>query len=68
MALIDKFFARAFKRGTLKVTYADGSTRSFGAPDPDFPDIAIRFTDARAPGAIVRTRSAWRRRSSKAAW
>ena len=57
MALIDTFFARAFKRGTLHVTYANGSARSFGTPDPDFPDIAIRFTDARAPGAIVRNPS-----------
>jgi len=57
MALIDTFFARAFTRGTLHVTYADGSTRSFGTPDPAFPDIAIRFTDARAPGAIIRNPS-----------
>ena len=57
MALIDTFFARAFKRGTLQVTYADGSAKSFGAPDPDFPDIAIRFTDRGAPGAIVRNPS-----------
>jgi cyclopropane-fatty-acyl-phospholipid synthase len=57
MALIDTFFARAFKRGTLRVTYADGSAKSFGAPDPDFADIAIRFTDGGAPGAIVRNPS-----------
>lgn len=57
MALIDTFFARAFKRGTLRVTYADGSARSFGTADPAFPDIAIRFTDAGAPGAIVRNPS-----------
>ncbi|MBS0479504.1 MAG: class I SAM-dependent methyltransferase [Proteobacteria bacterium] len=54
MALIDTFFARAFKRGTLHVTYADGSTRHFGAPDPGFPNVAIRFTDRKAPGAILR--------------
>ena len=54
MALIDTFFARAFKRGVLHVTYADGSTKSFGTPDPDFADVAIRFTDRKAPGAIIR--------------
>ena len=57
MALIDTFFARAFKRGTLTVTYADGSTKSFGTPDPEFPDVAIRFTDAGAAGAIIRNPS-----------
>ncbi len=54
MALIDRFFARFVKRGQLTVTYADGTTRSFGAPDPDRPDVAIRFTDKAAPGAVVR--------------
>ena len=70
MALIDTFFARAFKRGTLTVTYADGSTKSFGTPDPDFPDVAIRFTDARRAGRdrpqpVARRRA---RRSWTAAW
>jgi cyclopropane-fatty-acyl-phospholipid synthase len=54
MALIDTFLARAFKRGTLTVTYADGSTKVFGTADPAFPDIAIRFTHKSVPGAIVR--------------
>ncbi|WP_375399000.1 class I SAM-dependent methyltransferase [uncultured Sphingomonas sp.] len=54
MALIDRFFARAFKRGTLTVTYADGTIRSFGSAEPGFPDVAIRFSHARVPGQIVR--------------
>jgi len=54
MALIDLFFERAFKRGTLSVTYADGTTKSFGTPDPDYPDVAIRFTTKGAPGQILR--------------
>ncbi|HEX4695738.1 cyclopropane-fatty-acyl-phospholipid synthase family protein [Sphingomonas sp.] len=54
MAIIDRFFVRAFKRGTLQVTYADGSVRTFGAPDPEFPDIAIRFADRATPGRILR--------------
>ncbi len=54
MALIDLFFERAFKRGTLKVTYADGTVKAFGTPDPDFPDVAIRFTTRGAPGQILR--------------
>ena len=54
MALIDLFFERAFKRGTLSVTYADGTTKSFGTADPDYPDVAIRFTSKGVPGQIVR--------------
>ena len=54
MALIDLFFERAFKRGTLSVTYADGTTRTFGTSDPDFPDVAIRFTTKSAPAQILR--------------
>jgi cyclopropane-fatty-acyl-phospholipid synthase len=54
MALIDLFFERAFKRGVLTVSYADGVTRTFGVPDPEFPDVAIRFTSKSGPGQIVR--------------
>jgi cyclopropane-fatty-acyl-phospholipid synthase len=54
MALIDLFFERAFKRGTLKVTYADGTAKTFGSPDPDFPDVAMRFTTKSVPGQIIR--------------
>ncbi|MFD1788371.1 class I SAM-dependent methyltransferase [Sphingomonas floccifaciens] len=43
MALIDAFFARAFKRGELTVIHPDGSTRTFGTPDPDFPPVTIRL-------------------------
>ncbi|MES2096450.1 MAG: cyclopropane-fatty-acyl-phospholipid synthase family protein [Pseudomonadota bacterium] len=54
MALIDLFLERAFKRGVLTVTYASGVTRTFGVPDPAFPDVAIRFTTKSAPGKIIR--------------
>ena len=54
MALIDLFFERAFKRGVLTVTYADGAVRVFGAPDPDYPDVAIRFTAKSVPRKIIR--------------
>ena len=54
MALIDLFLAKAVKRGTLTVHHADGKTPVFGTPDPAFPDVTIRFTDARAANAIVR--------------
>ena len=50
MALIDLFLERAFKRGTLTVTYADGTSKTFGTPDPAFPDVAIRFADKGVAG------------------
>jgi cyclopropane-fatty-acyl-phospholipid synthase len=43
MALIDRFFARAVKRGELTVLRHDGSSRSFGAPDPELKPVTIRF-------------------------
>jgi len=54
MSLIDRFLARAVKRGELRVTYAGGATRDFGTPDPDLPSVAIRFADRSTPGRIVR--------------
>ena len=54
MALIDRFFERYVRRGQLSVTYADGSERRFGTPDPTLPDVAIRCVDRGTPGRIVR--------------
>jgi cyclopropane-fatty-acyl-phospholipid synthase len=54
MALIDLFLERRVKRGTLIVHHANGKTRTFGTPDPAFPNVAIRFTDKGAAAAIVR--------------
>ncbi|GAA3695868.1 cyclopropane-fatty-acyl-phospholipid synthase family protein [Sphingomonas cynarae] len=54
MALIDRFLAAQVKRGQLVVTHADGMVRTFGAPDPVLPDVAIRFTDRSAANRIVR--------------
>lgn len=54
MALIDLFLAKRVQRGTLTVHHADGKTLNFGTPEPGFPDVAIRFTDAGAAAAIVR--------------
>ncbi|WP_174286727.1 cyclopropane-fatty-acyl-phospholipid synthase family protein [Sphingomonas bacterium] len=54
MALIDLFFARRVLRGQLTVTHANGIVRTFGSPDPDFPTVAIRFTDRGAANFIVR--------------
>ena len=54
MALIDLFLSRAVRKGRLSLTHHDGKVREFGAPAPGYPDVAIRFTDARVAGQIVR--------------
>ncbi|AQR74306.1 cyclopropane-fatty-acyl-phospholipid synthase family protein [Sphingomonas sp. LM7] len=53
MALIDRFFARAVERGELTVIHADGTRRSFGAPDSQLRPVTIRF-GAGAAAAILR--------------
>jgi len=54
MALIDTFLAHRIQRGELTVVHADGTTRTFGAPDSDLKPVTIRFTDAGAANFIVR--------------
>jgi cyclopropane-fatty-acyl-phospholipid synthase len=56
MALIDRFFERAVKRGHLTVFHADGTSRSFGTPDPAIKPVTIRFGKG-AAAAIVRNPS-----------
>jgi len=53
MGMLDPFFARAVRRGELSVTYSNGTTRRFGSHDPNLGAVAIRFTDARVPLAIL---------------
>jgi cyclopropane-fatty-acyl-phospholipid synthase len=59
MALIDRFLAARVKRGHLTVHHANGTVREFGKPDPDpdFPNVTIRFTDNGAANFIVRNPS-----------
>lgn len=45
--ILDGVLSRLITRGTLTVTNHDGQVHSFGTPDPEFPDIAMRFTDAK---------------------
>ena len=53
MALIDLFLARAVKRGTLTLHRPEVAPRTFGTPDPAFPDVTIRFADKGVGRAIV---------------
>ncbi|NML07614.1 cyclopropane-fatty-acyl-phospholipid synthase family protein [Sphingomonas sp. G-3-2-10] len=43
MALIDRFFDRAIRRGSLSLIHPDGRSVSFGAPDPDIRPVVMRF-------------------------
>lgn len=43
MALLDRFFARAIRRGQLTVIYKDGTTSRFGNPDPALKPVTIRL-------------------------
>ncbi|RZM31951.1 MAG: class I SAM-dependent methyltransferase, partial [Sphingomonas sp.] len=54
MALIDLFLARAVKRGRLTLLRPDKPAKTFGAADPDFPDVTLRFADRAVAGRIVR--------------
>ena len=51
--LVDKLLAGLIRQGTLAVTHASGARRSFGVPAAGFPEVAIRFTDARAARDIL---------------
>jgi cyclopropane-fatty-acyl-phospholipid synthase len=39
--------AGAFRHGTLTLTDHRGRTRTYGEPAPGFPDVRLRFTDAK---------------------
>ncbi|AKH41199.1 cyclopropane-fatty-acyl-phospholipid synthase [Altererythrobacter atlanticus] len=51
--LIDRLLSSLIHKGTLELTYADGTKKTFGEPAPGFPDVAIRFTDSKVPRDIV---------------
>ncbi len=53
MALIDRILGRTIKHGELTVIHADGSRRTFGAPDPDLPPVTIHMSKGVA-AAIAR--------------
>ena len=45
--LLARVLDRMISHGTLALTFADGTTRTFGTADAGFPDVAMRFADAR---------------------
>ncbi len=54
MALIDLFLSRAVKRGRLTLLRPGKTPRSFGTPEPGFPEVTIRFADRGVALAIAR--------------
>ncbi len=53
MSLFDKFVRLAFRRGHLTITYADGVARDYGVAEEGFPNVRVRFADARVPRDIA---------------
>jgi cyclopropane-fatty-acyl-phospholipid synthase len=51
--LLDRFLSRGVTQGRLGVVFADGSASTYGTATPGFPEIVIRFTDARVPRDII---------------
>ena len=51
--LWNRYLGAIIERGTLEVTFADGSVSRFGSPAEDFPDVSIRLADKKVPRDIV---------------
>ena len=51
--LVSRFLDSTVRQGTLEVRFADGTSRRFGTPASGYPDVAIRFTDAKVPRDIL---------------
>lgn len=57
MLLLNAALKRLVTHGTLTVTEASGRTHRFGTAAAGWPDLGLRFHDARVPGAIARNPS-----------
>ncbi|MGB3165962.1 MAG: cyclopropane-fatty-acyl-phospholipid synthase family protein [Alteraurantiacibacter sp.] len=51
--LIDRLLSRMVRKGTLRLTLADGSQRSFGTATQGYPDVAVRFADDKVARDIL---------------
>jgi cyclopropane-fatty-acyl-phospholipid synthase len=51
--VLDRFFRKGVRRGSLEVRRPDGSTASFGTPELGFPEVRIRFTSAAAERRVL---------------
>ena len=53
MSLFDRFIASAIKQGTLTIIDHTGAAKTYGTPTSGWPDVAVRFADARVPRDIA---------------
>ncbi|MFM9978419.1 MAG: class I SAM-dependent methyltransferase [Sphingomonadaceae bacterium] len=53
MTLFDRFITAAIRQGTLTIIDHVGVAKTFGTPTPGWPDVTVRFTDARIPRDIA---------------
>ncbi len=53
MSLFDRFIASAVKHGTLTIVDHAGASKTYGTPTAGWPDVAVRFADARVPRDIA---------------
>ena len=51
--LLERFLGKAVRKGTLEITYSDGTRTRKGTPEPGYPDVAVRFTDPTAERKII---------------
>lgn len=54
MWLLLQFLKRTIVHGCLTLVEANGTQHHFGAPHPDYPDIILRFSDARVARDVMR--------------
>ena len=54
MWLLDRVLRRLVRRGELAITDHDGKIYRYGAPAAELEPVAVRFTDSRVAGAIMR--------------
>lgn len=45
--LVERFLGRIVKQGVLEIVHADGTLSRIGTPTPGFPEVRVRFADAR---------------------
>ena len=52
-SLVDTFLKKGVTRGTLSVTFADGTSAQYGTPQEGFPEVAVRMADGKVPRDIM---------------
>ncbi|MEP0391345.1 MAG: cyclopropane-fatty-acyl-phospholipid synthase family protein [Erythrobacter sp.] len=50
---LNSFLKKGVKKGRLGVVFADGSSQTYGEAEDGFPEIVVRFADAKVPRDIL---------------